>query len=594
MDDDMYTNSMLRDNMAVTHKIEPPVLEGLGLLAPSERTPLLNKPIQHEHPIVDDSKSCDEAAQREEEDIFVIEEPSTGKLVLIMGTAWLGILLGALDSTIIATLSAPISSEFDSLSLLSWLATAYLISNAACQPIAGRLTDIFGRRTGLIVSNLFFAAGNLLCGLAINQHTMILGRVVAGIGGGGLISIATFLTSDLTPLRKRGIMQGIANLWYGAGAMLGAVVGGALKEHTALGWRLAFLIQVPPSLLLIPAIWMLVRVPCKASDKSYVSRIDFLGVFFTTTFLVLLLLGLNAGGNSVPWTHPLPLTTLPLSILAFIGFIWWESKAKQPIIPVRLLRDRTVLSACFASLFISMILMTTTFYLPLYFQVLGNSTTTAGLKLLPSPLGGSIGALATGYAMAKTGRYKRLGVLGALSLVIGTSLFAFQDEDSPVYLTCVALFFVGSGFSVVLTTTTVACLAAVDHSQQALVTSAICEYTVLSLRAAVHFNANTFHSPRQKCRRHNRYYPGFCSLPEHPEGRTVGSIWRASHRSGRNPSYSERLGGAEETSWGLGGGCYCVVYGVFQARVGDDGFLGFPGSRLHRDAEAIQAACDDR
>jgi MFS family permease len=583
MDDDMYTNSMLRDNMAVTHKIEPPVLEGLGLLAPSKRTPLLNKSIQHEHPIVDDSKSCDEA-QREEEDI-VVEEPSTGRLVLIMGTAWLGILLGALDSTIIATLSAPISSEFDSLSLLSWLATAYLISNAACQPIAGRLTDIFGRRTGLIVSNLFFAAGNLLCGLATNQHTMILGRVVAGIGGGGLISIATFLTSDLTPLRKRGIMQGIANLCYGAGAMLGAVIGGALKEHTVLGWRLAFLIQVPPSLLLIPAIWMLVRVPCKQSDKSYVSRIDFLGVFFTKTFLVLLLLGLNAGGNSVPWTHPLPLTTLPLSILAFVGFIWWESRAKQPIIPVRLLRDRTVLFACFASLFISMILMTTTFYLPLYFQVLGDSTTTAGLKLLPSPLGGSIGALATGYAMAKTGRYKRLGVLGALSLVIGTSLFAFQDEDSPVYLTCIALFFVGSGFSVVLTTATVACLAAVDHSQQALVTSAICEYTA-SPHAAANFNANTFHSPEQKRRRHNRHHPGVCSLPEHPERRTVGSIWRASHRPGRNQSYSRWLGGAEETSWRLGGGRHCVVYGVFQARVGDDGFLGFPGSRLHRNAEA--------
>lgn len=78
-------------------------------------------------------------------------------------------------------------------------------------------------------------SGNLLCGLATNQHTMILGRVIAGIGGGGLISIATFLTSDLTPLRKRGIMQGIANLWYGAGAMLGAVIGGALKEHTVLG-----------------------------------------------------------------------------------------------------------------------------------------------------------------------------------------------------------------------------------------------------------------------------------------------------------------------------------------------------------------------
>ena len=471
---DMHTNSMLRDGMVVHQKVEPSTLEGPGLLGPSERTPLLKSPSQHQSRPNTSDGSWNKAS--EEEALLVIEEPSMAKLALIMGTAWLGIFLGALDGTIIATLSAPISSEFNSLSLLSWLATAYLVSNAACQPIAGRLTDIFGRRLGLALSNFFFAVGNLLCGLSTNHYTMILGRVIAGIGGGGMISIATFLTSDLTPLRKRGIMQGIGNLFYGAGAMFGAVVGGLLQDHTVLGWRLAFLIQVPPSLLLIPAILTLVKVPCKESDKSYFARIDFLGVFFTTAFLVLLLLGLNSGGSSVPWTHPLPLTTLPLSLLAFIGFIWWEGRVKQPIIPVRLLKDRTVLAACFASLFISMILMTTTFYLPLYLQVLGDSTTTAGLKFLPSPIGGSIGALGVGYAMAWTGKYRGLGSIGALALIVGTGLFAFQNQSSPSYLTCIALGLVGGGFSTVLTTATVACLAAVDHSQQALVTSAICEY----------------------------------------------------------------------------------------------------------------------
>ncbi|KAF5575587.1 multidrug resistance protein fnx1 [Fusarium subglutinans] len=452
-------------------RVEAEMEEAHSSNLPTETTPLLNDSGSDAHPTCTSGDFF--AKQQDEERTIVVEEPPLGRLILIMATAWLGIFLGALDSTVIATLSAPIASEFNTLSLLSWLVTAYLISNAATQPIAGRLTDIFGRRLGLILSNLLFAIGNLVCGLSTDHYSMIIGRIIAGVGGGGLISIATFLTSDLTPLRKRGIMQGIANLWYGAGAMLGAVIGGLFQDRTVIGWRLAFLVQVPPSLLLIPMIGVLVKVPPKQSDKSYLTRIDFLGVFFTCSFLILLLLGLNTGGNTVPWLHPLPLTTIPLSMLCFAGFIWWEGKAKQPIIPVALLRDRTVLSACSASLFISMLLMATTFYVPLYLQVLGDSTTTAGLKFLPSPLGGSIGALGTGYLMAWTGKYRPFGVIGAVVLIVGTVLFTLQDENSPKYLTCIALFFVGGGFSTVLTTATVSCLAAVDHSQQALVTSAI-------------------------------------------------------------------------------------------------------------------------
>jgi MFS family permease len=126
-----------------------------------------------------------------------------------------GVFFGAVDASIIATLSGPIASEFHSLSLLSWLATAYLIANAACQPLSGRLTDIFGRGPGLVFSNLMFAAGNLICGVSQGEGTMIFGRVVAGIGGGGLMSISTFLASDLVPLRKRGIIQGLGNIAYG-------------------------------------------------------------------------------------------------------------------------------------------------------------------------------------------------------------------------------------------------------------------------------------------------------------------------------------------------------------------------------------------
>lgn len=170
-----------------------------------------NKPINK---AVEDG-SDDVGSTGDGEITIVADELSTTRLVVIFGTTWVGVFLGAIDASIIATLSAPIASEFQSLSLLSWIATAYLIANAACQPLSGRMTDIFGRGPGLVFSNVLFSLGNLICGVAKNEQTMILGRVIAGIGGGGLMSISTFLGSDLVPLRKRGVVQGLGNIFYG-------------------------------------------------------------------------------------------------------------------------------------------------------------------------------------------------------------------------------------------------------------------------------------------------------------------------------------------------------------------------------------------
>lgn len=143
------------------------------------------------------------------------ENLSALQLIIILSGPWLGSFLGAMDSSIVATLSAPISASFDSLSLISWVGSAYLVATAAIQPISGRLSDIFSRRTSLIYANLFFAIGNLMCGLARTKWVLIFGRVVAGIGGGGLTAVSTFLGSDIIPLRRRGLWQGFGNVIYG-------------------------------------------------------------------------------------------------------------------------------------------------------------------------------------------------------------------------------------------------------------------------------------------------------------------------------------------------------------------------------------------
>lgn len=436
-----------------------------------ETTPLLNDPPGH--------SATDGEGQQQQGDIppgqeqtLLVTEITGPRLWLILGSAYLGVFLGAIDSTIIATLSAAISSEFKSLSLLSWLATAYLIANAACQPISGRLTDIFGRGPGLVFSNVFFAVGNLICGLAQNDATMITGRVIAGIGGGGLMSISTFLCSDLVPLRERGVVQGFGNICFGTGAMLGGVFGGFVNDNFAGGWRLAFLVQVPVIVVSGSLVFFLVKVPPKASNKSYLSRIDFVGALLTMSFLVVLLLGLNAGGNLVPWTDPLVLTTLPLALVLLLGFILWESRAAQPIIPVRNLTHRTVFTACATNLVCTMANTILVFYVPIYLQVLGYSPTQSGFRIFFASLGVSFSSIGCGLIMKKTGRYVTLGVFVLALFVGGTIMFSTLDANSPSWIPFPAFVLTGAGYGGMLTVTLLACIAAVDHSQQAVITSA--------------------------------------------------------------------------------------------------------------------------
>ncbi|TRX96264.1 hypothetical protein FHL15_002988 [Xylaria flabelliformis] len=400
-----------------------------------ERTPLLRGDASNASLLADSEQQP--GSDENDERTVIAEEVKGLKLWVILGTSWIGVFLGAIDSSIIATLSAPISSEFRSLSLLPWLATAYLIANAACQPISGRLTDIFGRGPGLVFSNIFFAVGNLICGLAQTSEVMILGRVVAGIGGGGLMTITTFLCTDLVPLRNRGIIQGVGNICYGAGAMLGGVFGGLVNDNSSWGWRLAFLVQVPPVLVSAVLVAYLVHIPPKTSEKSRLRRIDFTGVLSLVTFLVFLLLGLNTGGNIVPWTHPLPLTILPLSLVALIFFVVWESRVAQPVIPT-----------------------------------FGVSASNAGLVLLFAPLGVCICSVGSGYIMKKTGRYVGLGIL-AVSLQLAASIILTTlHQGSPIWPLRVVFFLLGSGQGAMLTVCLLACLAAVDHSHQATITSA--------------------------------------------------------------------------------------------------------------------------
>lgn len=425
----------------------------------TEQTPLLEE------------QDLNATTDSQEHQALLEQEPTTKEVIVILGSVWVGVFLAALDTTIVATLTGPISSSFYSFSLLSWLATGYLIANAAFQPLSGRLTDIFGRRAGLIFSNVFFAAGNLICGVAKSEGTMVLGRVIAGIGGGGLNTIATFVASDLVPLRKRGVWQGIGNICYGAGGGLGGVFGGWIND--TLGWRWAFLIQVP--FIVVSGILVAVKLnlPTKQSGTAKLKRVDFLGVITLVITLVLFLLGLNTGGNQLPWTHPLVITTLPLSAVSLMIFVYIEANiAPEPIIPVRLLLDRTVFSACLTNWLVVMAVYGFIFYLPLLFQVQGSSATAAGVKLIPQAIGTSLGSLGSGILMRATGKYKLYNFVSVSLLTISNGLICTLTLTSPAWLPFIYFFLMGVAYGAILTVTLIALVSAVDHEHHAVVTSA--------------------------------------------------------------------------------------------------------------------------
>ncbi|KAI9647170.1 hypothetical protein NHQ30_003553 [Ciborinia camelliae] len=378
----------------------------------------------------------------------------------------------------VATLSAPISSTFGSLSRLPWLLLAFFIANPAIQPLSGKLPDIYGRRTGLIVSNIIFALGNLLCAIAQSEWQLICGRLLAGTGGGGIAAVSTFVLSDLVPLRRRGLWQGIGNTFFGTGTGLGGIFGGWLND--AWGWRVAFWIQVLFTFLAVAIIFWTVDIPItdnnSSANSSKLRKVDFLGASTLFTALTLTFIALSSGGNIIPWTHPLILIGLPLSVASLLLFIYIELNiAVEPIIPVQLLWNQSVAAACFTNFFSSMSRFALLFYLPLYLQVQGYSPRGMGLRLVPGSVAVVLASLGSGLFVRWSGRYYKIGVLSQITyiVIVGVESVATFTPQTPSWIPFVSFFMANIGYGSMLVVTILAILATVGQKEQAVMASAL-------------------------------------------------------------------------------------------------------------------------
>lgn len=259
--------------------------------------------------------------------------------------------------------------------------------------------------------------------------------------------------------------------YLGSGAGLGSLCGGWINDFW--DWRVAFLMLVPFTIISGSLAFFTVKEPVKKTEKGALERIDFFGAFTLILALVLLLLGVNSGGNIVPWIHPLVLITIPLSVCFFGIFVYVEkARALEPIIPVQLMLDRTVFSACLTNWFGTMCVFSILFYGPIYFQVRGFSATHAGVLMVPQSIGAGIGSMGAGLVMRLTGRYYLLSFGTQVILVLGLIIASTFTILTPEWVPELSLFLTGIGYTGMLTVTLLALIAAVDHQHHAVVSSA--------------------------------------------------------------------------------------------------------------------------
>ncbi|KAL1897582.1 hypothetical protein Sste5346_003887 [Sporothrix stenoceras] len=400
----------------------------------SERTPLLGDPTQDPNSgaaVVDQDQLEDDIDSEDTEAGGVASPPEDDDKVRPAGFAGIlalllvGVFAANADTSLVLATYGTISSEFHSLGSASWLLTAYMLAMCGSQPLYGKLSNLYGRKTLLLVAYVLFAAGCLLCGVADRMSTVIIGRLISGCGGSGMTSVVSFLIADMVPKREVAAYRSYVNLVTTLGRSCGGPLGGWLAG--TVGWRWSFLAQVPVTVLAIILVGWRLTVPEKvfpAGDEeettstSRLRRIDFLGAALMCATIVTFLLPLSMGGSQLPWTHPLMLALFGASQVLAGFFCYVELRvAKEPIFPLPLLARRDVVLP-YLILFLQNIAQTFMMYgVPLYVQVThvpAASPAAAGLYLVPAVVGNTVGGLATGAYIQKFARYQRPTVVGTI------------------------------------------------------------------------------------------------------------------------------------------------------------------------------------
>jgi EmrB/QacA subfamily drug resistance transporter len=376
------------------------------------------------------------------------------------------ILLGALEQTIVAVALPVIATQLHGFALMAWVMSAYLVASTVVTPIYGKLSDMYGPRATLTSAIAIFLLASVGCALARTMPQLVVMRVLQGLGGGGLISVAQAAIAYVVPLRDRGRYQGyISGVWVLA-SMAGPVIGGYLTQY--LSWRWIFWINLP-----VGAVAMVViRQSLRGLTTEHARRsIDYIGAVLFAAGLTMLLIAFTRVGQGMPISESANLSLLTGAAVLLLIFGWHESRVAEQIIPLNLFKDRTVAFCCVALFLVFGQSMALSVLIPLRLQMVGGiAPELAALRLLPLTVAIPLGAFTGGKLTSTTGRYKPFQLTGAIMVTAALYALAFTHPHQG-WLLAVVMTLTGFGIGLQLPTGLVATQNAVPQSQVGLATA---------------------------------------------------------------------------------------------------------------------------
>ncbi|MEC0209915.1 MDR family MFS transporter [Paenibacillus ehimensis] len=369
------------------------------------------------------------------------DKSNGSRLGFVVAGLLLGILMAAMDNTIVATAMGTIVAELGGLDKFVWVTSAYMVAEMAGMPIFGKLSDMYGRKRFFVFGLIVFLLGSVLCGTASSITELSIYRAIQGIGGGALMPIAFTIIFDVFPAEKRGKMSGLFGAVFGLSSIFGPLLGAYITDY--IGWKWIFYVNVPIGLLALLFIVLCYR----ESPVHAKQRIDWWGAVTLVGAIVCLMFALELGGGTYPWTSGTILGLFAGFVVLFGVFLFAETRAREPIISFAMFQNRLFASSNLVGLFYGAAFIVATVYIPIFVQgVFGGSATNSGLILLPMMLGTVVTAQLGGF-LAGSGKMSYRGVMLIFSILFAVSilLLATLTPDTPRYLVTLFMILVGLG-----------------------------------------------------------------------------------------------------------------------------------------------------
>ncbi len=404
------------------------------------------------------------------------------RINIIFATVLLGMLLSALDQTIVSTALPTIVGDLGGGDHLTWVVSAYMLADTIATVLAGKFGDLFGRKLVFQVSAGAFVLASAACGLSESMGWLIAWRAVQGVGAGGLAVTATALIADVIPLRERGKYQGALGAVFGVTTVLGPLLGGLFTDH--LSWRWAFYVNLPIGIAVIALASS--TIPALGARSRPV--IDYLGIAFVGLGAAGVTLGLSWGGTQYAWTSPVIVGLFAASLVSFAIFVWVESRAADPILPLRLFRGSVFSVSVVLAFIVGFAMLGAMTFLPTYLQyVKGVSATASGLQTLPMVVGLLLTSIASGTVVSRTGRYKAFPIAGSLLMALGLYLLSRLDAATGFWIQAVSMFVLGLGIGLCMQVLTIIVQNTADYRDLGVATSGVTFFRTLgsSFGAAV-------------------------------------------------------------------------------------------------------------